>query len=377
MSKRANSEGTSYKRSDGRWCAAVTLDGGKRGYFYGPTQKAVQDKLRAAKRAIDDGLPVSSGRQKVSYFLDRWLREVAAPTVRPSTYILYRQLLSHHVIPTVGHLPLAKLSPQDLTGLYGTLAQRLAPRSVGHVHRVLHRALRDALRWGLVARNVCDAVSPPKVPRQEMRVLAPDQARALIAAVDGDPLEALYILAVTAGLRQGELLALKWRDFDADAGRLSVSRTVRYISGEGSIEGEPKSARGRRNVLLAPLAVASLRRHRARQTEQRLRAIAWEDNDLIFGNEVGRHIEATNLLRRSFRPLLAQAGLPAVRFHDLRHTAATLLLLAGVHVKVVSEMLGHSSVSLTLDTYSHVLPSMQADAAAKMEALFTVERAAV
>lgn len=372
MSKRrGHNEGTIYKRQDGRWAASVSLGHGQRRGFYGLTRHAVQDKLSAARRSLEDGLPVSSDRQKVGQFLERWLREVAAPTVRPSTYTRYRELLAGHVVPALGHLSLAKLGPQDLQGLYGKLSQRLAPRTVGHVHRVLHRALRDALHWGLVARNACDAVSPPKVPREEMQVLTPDQARALLAAVEGDALEALYVLAVTAGLRQGELLALKWRDLDADAGRLTVNRTVRYMTGLGAVEGEPKSARSRRNILLAPMAVAALRRHRTRQAEQRLAAIAWEDSDLIFTNEVGRHIQASNLLLRSFRPLLARASLPAVRFHDLRHTAATLLLLEGVHVKVVSEMLGHSAVSLTLDTYSHVLPTMQADAAAKMEALFT------
>ncbi|MDO8614991.1 MAG: tyrosine-type recombinase/integrase [Dehalococcoidia bacterium] len=370
--KRGNAEGTIYKRTDGRWCAAVTLDGGKRRAFYGATRGAVQDKLRAAKRAIDDGLPVSSDRQKVGHFLTRWLAEVAQPTVRPSTYTRYRELLTGHVVPALGHLPLAKLGPQDLNALYGKLAQRLAPRTVGHVHRVLHRALRDALHWGLVARNVCDAVSPPKVARAEMQVLGPEQARALIAAAAGDPLEAVYTLAILTGLRQGELLALKWRDFDAGAERLTVCRSVRWVTGLGSVEGEPKTRSGRRSVLLAPLVVAALRRHRTQQTEQRLRAIAWEDNDLIFTNEIGRHIEASNLLRRSFRPLLERADLPRIRFHDLRHTAATLLLGQGVHAKIVSEMLGHSNIAITMDLYSHVTPTMQADAAAKMEALFTV-----
>lgn len=140
MTRRANSEGTLCKRSDGRWCGAVTLDGGTRRYFYGPTRGVVQDKLRVAKRAIDDGLPVSSDRQKVGTFLARWLNEAAQPTVRQSTTIRYRELLVGHVIPALGHLPLAKLSPQDLTGLYGKLSERLAPRTVGHVHRVLRRA---------------------------------------------------------------------------------------------------------------------------------------------------------------------------------------------------------------------------------------------
>jgi integrase len=372
MTRRANSEGTLCKRGDGRWCGAVTVDGGQRRFFYGPTRGAVQDKLRAAKRAIDDGLPVSGGRLRVGAFLIRWLTEVAQPTVRLSTYVRYRELLAGHVVPALGHLPLATLSPQDLTGLYGKLSKRLAPRTVGHVHRVLHRALRDALHWGLVARNVCDAVSPPRVARQEMRVLDPEQARGLLSAAAGDPLEALYVLAVTAGLRSGELLALRWSDFDLDAGRLRVCRSVRWVTGQGSLEGEPKTKNGRRNVQLTPLAVAALRRHRTRQTEQRLRAVFWDDLDLVFANELGRHIGATNLRLRSFKGLLQRAGLPEIRFHDLRHTAATLLLGQNVNVKVVSEMLGHSNIAITLDTYSHVLPTMQADAAAKMEALFTL-----
>jgi integrase len=205
-----------------------------------------------------------------------------------------------------------------------------------------------------------------------MQVLDGDQARALLVAAAGDPLEALYVLALHAGLRSGELLALKWADVDLDAGRLSVNRTVRHMIGLGAVEGEPKSARSRRNVLLTPLAIAALRRHRTRQAAQRLRATYWDDLDLIFTNEVGRHVQTNNLRLRSFLPLLDRAGVPAIRFHDLRHSCATLLLLAGVHVKVVSEMLGHSNIGLTLDTYSHVLPSMQADAVAKMEALFTV-----
>jgi integrase len=372
MARRTNSEGTVYRRRDGRWVAAMTLDTGRRRCFYGATQRAVQDKLRAARRAIDDGLPVASDRQKVGTFLTRWLAEVAQPTVRPSTYVRYRELLTSHIIPAVGHLPLTKLSPQDLTSLYLQLGKRLAPRTVGHAHRALHRALRDALHWGLVHRNVCDAVSPPKVPRNEMHVLDPEQTRTLLAAATCDPLEAIYVLAVTAGLRQGELLALRWSDLDLDAGRLNVCRSVRRVSGQGSIVGEPKTKSGRRNVLLTPLAVAALRRHRTRQTEQRLRAVFWDDLDLVFANEIGRYIGATNLRLRSFKPLLARAGLPAIRFHDLRHTAATLLLGQNVNVKVVSELMGHANIAITLDTYSHVLPTMQADAVGKMEALLTV-----
>lgn len=372
MSRRTNSEGTIYKRSDGRWCAAVTLDNGKRQAFYGASRGSVQDKLRAARRAIDDGLPVSSDRQKVGTFLTRWLLEVAQPSVRASTYQRYHDLLHLHVIPLLGHVPLAKLSPQDLTALDAKLAERLAPRTIGHVHRVLHRALRDATNWNLTARNVCDLVRAPKVPHKEMHVLDPEQARILLAAVENDPLEALYVVAIQTGMRQGELLSLKWADLDLDSARLTVNRSVRFITGQGAVESAPKTDSGRRSVLLTPSAVAILRRHKIRQTEQRLQAVAWDDLDLIFANAIGRHIEATNLLRRSWRPLLERAGLPAIRFHDLRHTCATLLLGQGVPVKVVAEMLGHADAGVTLKVYQHVSETMQTDAAAKMEALFTL-----
>ena len=362
-------EGSIYQRDDDRWCASVMANG-KRVSYYSTTRKGVVDKLKTATRSIDDGLPLHSDRQKLGQFLDRWLREVAEPGVRPSTYIRYRELLTLHVIPTLGRVPLRTVGPQDISSLYATLSKNLAPRTVGHVHRVLHRALRDALHWGLVARNACDAVRPPAVPRKEMQVLTPEQSRTLLAAASGDPLEALYVLALTTGARQGELLALKWSDFDADAGRLTIQRTVRWVNGQGSVEGEPKSQRSRRSLDLTPMAITALREHRARQMEQRVRAVAWEDNDLIFCNVVGRHIEASNLLWRSFRPLRERAGLPKkLRFHDLRHSAATLLLLQGVNAKVVSEMLGHASVALTLDVYSHVLPAMRSDATAKMEEL--------
>ena len=324
MSKRTNREGTIVKRSDGRWTAALSLDGGKRKFFYGKTQQEVKDKLRAARRALDDGLPVSSDRQKVGHYLERWLQEVAEPTVRQSTYTRYRELLTLHVMPTLGHLPLVKLGPQDLNGLYGKLRRHLKPRTVGHVHRCLHRALRDALLWGLVSRNACDTVKPPKVPHQEMQVLDADQARALLNAATESRLEALFVVALTAGLREGELLALKWGDFHADSGRLTVCRAVRQVAGQGPTVSEPKTARSRRGITLAPMAVSALKAHRTQQAKQRLAAVFWEENDLIFANSVGRHITPQNLVNRAFRPLLEKAGLPRIRFHDLRHSAATL-----------------------------------------------------
>jgi integrase len=203
----------------------------------------------------------------------------------------------------------------------------------------------------------------------EMSVLAPEQVHVLLEAAKGDRLEALYVLALSTGMRQGELLALRWRDLDLDLDNatLQVRGTVQRTM-VGLIIAEPKTTRSRRRVALSPTAVETLRTHRIWQVSERLAlGSAWEDQDLVFPNTIGKPIEATNLLRSSFFPLLAKAHLPRIRFHDLRHTAATLLLSRGVHPKVVAEMLGHATISITLDTYSHVLPDMQREAARAME----------
>lgn len=200
----------------------------------------------------------------------------------------------------------------------------------------------------------------------EMRALSPQQARALINAAAGDQLEALYVLAVSTGMRQGELLALRWRGVDLDAATLSVTATLQRSS-RGFDFGDPKTYGSRRQIALTGAAVEALRSHRSLQLEERLGCPHWQDMDLVFTTEVGTPIEATNLIRRSFHPLLERAGLPRMRFHGLRHTAATLLLGQGVHPKIVSEMLGHSSIAITLDLYSHVTPTMQDQAVAAMD----------
>jgi len=239
---------------------------------------------------------------------------------------------------------------------------------VAHLHAVLHRALEQAAQWGLTPRNVAKLVTPPRPARREMATLSPEQARASLEAAEGDRLEALYVLALSTGMRQGELLALRWRDVDLEGGTLQVRATLQRTR-DGFQFAEPKTARSRRQVALTKPAVEALRRHRSRQLEERLQmGAAWEDNDLVFANEVGRPIEAGNLIRRSFHPLLDRAGLQHIRFHDLRHTAATLALGKGVHPKIVAEMLGHSQIAVTLDLYSHVTPTMQRQAAEALEA---------
>ena len=366
--RRGNGEGSIYHRADGRWEARVSLDNGHRKAFYGRTRPEVSQKLAAALKARQDGLPPVSERQTVRQYMSNWL-ESARPSLRPKTWLRYEQLLRLHVVPEIGKVRLVRLSPQHLQRLYaGRLEAGLSPASVVQLHAVLRRALGQAARWGLVARNVASLVTPPRLERREMTTLSPEQARTLLEAAAGDRLAALYVLAINTGMRQGEILALRWRDVDLDGGTLQVKATLQS-AGEEFVFAEPKTAHSRRQVALNRPAAEALSSHRARQAEERLQlGAAREDNDLVFANEVGRPIAAANLRNRSFWPLLVRAGLPRIRFHDLRHTAATLLLGRGVHPKIVSEMLGHSQIAITLDLYSHVTPTMQRQAADELEA---------
>ena len=370
MAKRGQGEGSISQRKDGRYMARLSVGDGKRLTFYGETREEVRDLLVTAQANKLKGTLVTGPRQTVTQFLESWLSDVAGPGVRPGTALRYQEIVELHVVPTLGKLTLSKLTPQHLSATYKLLGETLSAATVGHVHRVLHRALETAVRWGYVGRNPCDLVDPPKARRQEMHALNTEQVKTLLAAAQGDELEALYVLALTTGMRQGELLGLKWADVDLAAGTLQVQRSIGRVPGKGWVESEPKTAKGRRSIVLIPLAVNALKRHRAGQLQARLLAgLEWEDRDLVFCNAFGRPIEEPNLRARSFKPLLKKAGLPDIRFHDLRHSAASLLFALGVHPKIVQEQLGHSAISITLDTYSHAVPTLQAEAARKLDAL--------
>lgn len=367
-SRRANNEGSIYRRKDGRWVASVSVEGGRRKYLYGKTRHEVARKLTVALKARLDGLPIVGERQTVEQFLDSWLESVR-PSLRPRTWTRYEELLRLHAVPEIGHLPLARLTPQHVQRLYaGRLERGLSPTTVRHLHTTLHTALGQAAKWGVVARNVIGLVAPPRSTHREMSVLSPEQARALLAAASGDGLEALFVLALSNGMRQGELLGLRWKDVGLEMGRLQVTTSLQWTR-DGPLFGEPKTPRSRRQITLTQAAADALRRHRVEQAQERLRLdAAWEDNDLVFADEIGRPVSPWILIRH-FQALLAKADLPKIRFHDLRHTAATLLLGQGVHPKIVSEMLGHSNIGTTLDLYSHVTPVMQRQAADVMDAV--------
>jgi integrase len=355
------------KRADGRYMARYTVqtpDGPKRKTIYGRKYKEVEKKLNEARANADKGLDFDAGNQTVGEYLARWLEDSVMGSVKPVTFESYAGLVNKHVVPAIGRVRLERLSPAHLQGLYrAKLDAGLSPRTVQYIHVVLHRALKQALRWNLVPRNIAEAVDPPKIHKEEMRPLSPAEARKLLDAVREDRLEALYVLAVHCGLRQGEMLGLKWEDIDLEGGTLQIKRTL-----SGGTFTAPKTTRSRRSVKLTAGAVEALKRHSARQADDMTRmGERYGDRGLVFASEVGTPLNRHNVSWRSFKPLLKRAGLPEIRFHDLRHTCATLLLCKGVHPKFVQELLGHATVAITLDTYSHVLPGMGDQTAAAME----------
>lgn len=359
---------------------AVVDSGGKlhRQSVFGATERDVRRRLRDLTVQREAGIIAPGARETMARFLTTWLEGVK-PTLRPRSWDRYEEHVRLHLIPTLGRIPLARLSPMDVQRAHNELLKLgLAPATVGRAHSALRAALKQALRWQLIPSNPASLVTPPRVEHREMAAMDPEQARRFLNAARGTPLEALWVVAVTTGLRQGELLALRWSEVDLEGASVRVTGTLTRIDVEVAgarhpkthrVTAPPKSARSRRRVEVGALAVDALREHRRRQVEQRLHAgTLWVDRDLVFCGATGGHLHPVQL-NRELRSLLTIAGLPSMRFHDLRHTAASLLLGRDVNPKKVSEMLGHSTVAITLDTYSHVLPTMHREAARVMDDL--------
>jgi len=369
--KRGNNEGSITQLSDGRWQARVTLEGSKRKAYYGATRAEAAAKLHTALRERDRGLPIVGERQTVGQYLDTWI-ETVKPQIRASSHRRYSDYVRIHLIPGLGKVALAKLTPQQVQLFYSRkLAEGLSPSTVHHLHGVLHRALEDAVRMGLTPRNISDMVRAPSRTRTEMVTLQEGQVKQFLTAAEGDRFEALYWLALTTGMREGELLGLRWQDVDLERGTCSVRMNVQEAGGRFVIA-DVKTSYSRRNITLSRVVVEALHRQRVRQYEERL-AMGERWNaalDLVFPNGYGGIMIPDNLAKRSFKRALAKAELPDMRFHDLRHTAATLLLSRGVHLKVVSEMLGHADIAITLRVYAHVTATMQQAAADVMDGMF-------
>lgn len=371
MSKRGNGDGSYYRRPDGRWEVKLSLPGGVRKSVYGRTRADAKAKAAELMRRSDQGLDVLSREQTLADFMERWLVDVAARRVRPSTRESYERVIRVRILPSLGKTKLSAVTPLQLQALYSRLLDKgLAPASVVRTHAILHGAFRQAVRWNILPRNPADAVSPPSIPRQEMRALTRDEVMTLIDSAPDPVMKTLYAVAATAGLRRGELLGLKWPDVDFARGMLVVQRTAHRIRGEGIVYGEPKTNAARRSIRIGGFVVELLRRHRAAQLEQRLRAgPAWQDTGVIFTSLHGPPLEAARVSRIFQRDLL-NAALPRVRFHDLRHTAATLLIEQGVPIKAVQSTLGHSTIATTMDVYAHLTPAMQDSVAEAIDRLF-------
>jgi integrase len=283
-------------------------------------------------------------------FVSRWLKDVAQPKLRPATFERYEELLRLHVIPHLGHIRIGRLTPADVQAVLNGASQRgLKARTVSHIRAVIRTSLNQALRWGIVSRNVAALATPPRIVHVPVQVLTPDQALVLLEAVAGSPIETLVRVALSLGLRQGEALGLRWQDVDFAARQLHVRHALQRVAGELTLV-EPKSRSSRRTLPLPEALVAALREHKDRQPG--LPAA------YLFTTAGGQPLDGTNVTK-TFQKLLRAAGLPRMRFHDLRHSCASLLLAQGVSPRQVMETLGHSQISLTMNTYSHILPNRE------------------
>jgi integrase len=379
--------GQLIQRGKERFVVRVFLgrDGGKRRYV----NRTVHGRRRDAERVLRDLLAardrgdlVTPSRQSLGDFLRRWLDDYAAGAVAETTLASYRATVRVHLAPAFGAVPLRHLSPAPIQRhMAEKLAAGLSPKTVAYHRTILREALAHAVKWGLLSRNPADTTDAPRVARREMRVWDEEQARVFLGeAKRVSPYYRLYLAALLTGARQGELLGLRWEGFDAAFGRLAIQRTLYRLGGRLLIK-EPKTAKARRTIPLPASLAGELQALRAEQEERR-RTIGdcpsglecrvgacphWHEFGLIFCQPNGKPLHAHNVARRDFRRVLTRAGLPRVRFHDLRHLCATLLLSQGVHPKVAQELLGHSTVSVTLDTYSHVAPALAVKATRTLE----------
>jgi len=355
------------KRKDGRYVGRYTVhtpDGPKRKLIYGRKYKEVEKRLAEARGDAARGIVFDAKGQSVREWLEHWLESVVRPHKTHRTYATHRQQVRSHIIPALGRVKLEALRKAHIDRLYADLMRDkpegsdLASSSVRRVHAVLHAALEEAVRGDLIPRNPAAHANKPKVRQQEIEPLDAQQARTLLEAARGDRYEALYVLCLTAALRQGEALGLRWSDIDLDVGTLQVNRQLQRVRRDGDRSGmlvfsEPKNT-SRRTVGLPPRAVRALRDHRRRQLEEKLKVGSdWQDNGLVFTSTQGGPLEAQNVVNRHFKPLIQWAGLPPIRFHDLRHSCLSLLAQHGEPIRDLQALAGHATAAFTLQRYAH------------------------
>lgn len=365
--KRSRGEGTIYQRPDGLWVAQVTLPSGKRKTKYGKSQKLVRDWLHEQQNSVRQGAWTDGTSLTVKEFLERYQSDIVAHTLRPKTQETYNIFISRYFIPVLGKVRLTTLRPDHLQNLYSEkLTGGYSRRTVGYIHAVIHKALSHAVKWGLVVRNVADAVDVPRSAKKPPMLLTQGQAKTFLNAMKGKPLYALYVTAISTGMRKGEILGLRWADVNLEAGIIHINQVALSVYKQGTILSEPKTEKSRRSIDLPIITVEALRQHKIEQDAIRASRQRWADNDLVFPTKNGTPIGSRNIYMY-FQEALEKSGLPKVTFHSLRHLHSTLLLVAGIHPKIVQERLGHSRIDITMDIYSHVIPGMQKPAAATMD----------
>lgn len=369
-------EGSVYfdKRND-RWGGSFFTEDGKRRYVYGKTEREAWEKLRAAQYEEKQGLLARGPKQTVKDYLNYWLEDTHKATLKVSTYAMYRRHLDNHIIPHLGHIPLKKLTTDHVQSFCSKLSSEgLKSGTVRLVHTILYAALQDAVRWKRLTVNACETVKLPRHTQREVQPLDQEQAKRLLRVAQGSRLDCIIIVALTTGMRLGEILALRWTDIDVEERVLEVRHTVDYIKGHGWVESEPKTEHGRRSLLLPHVTVDALKGHRTYQLEVRLTAgVTWKEQGLVFPNRDGGYFRRPRLYA-IFKKLLQESNLPDMHFHDLRHSAATILLSRGVPIKVIQEILGHGNISTTMNIYGHVLPSMHRNAMDDMDDFFKETR---
>lgn len=346
------------------------------------TKKDAEKKLAELLHQIDNGIFIRPNRTTLSDFLERWLKDYAWANLAPRTAEGYEHIIRRHIIPAMGDVLLRQLKPETLQRYYaeklaGGRCDRkgaLSPRTVRHHHVTLHNSLEKAVKWGLLSRNPADAVTPPRCDRSEWNILNEDDIHRLLEAARKTSYYALFYLAIFTGMRRSELLALRWCDVDLFLCHVYVNRTLHHLRGGSIVFRPPKTAKGRRMISLSPSVSLVLREHRERQKLDRaMLGTSLRDDDLVFCDPKGNPL-LPNTVTHAWIKLVRRSGLGGIRFHDARHSHASLMLKAGTHPKIVQERLGHSSISITLDTYSHVTPGLQEAAAARFDELVSPKR---
>jgi len=363
---RGKGEGSVFKRGDNRtkpWVAQLTLDNRKKAIIgYYKTEAEAITARNKALRALEQGIWVDHSKQTITEYLDYWLEHVHKPLIAITTYGDYREMIHLHIIPALGHIPVQKLTMRQVQMFCSKLQETLGPGRVKNIMSLLHGALEHAVQEGLVARNVSHGVKLPRQETTERHVLTLEQASKLFEATSQHWLKVLFAVAVTTGLRRGELVSLKWQDLDIEKRTLQVQRNLIKPRRQPLRESGPKTPRSKRKITLPVFVMELLQEHRKNQEKMCHEAgDTWQEKGLIFCNEHGDYFGLIRL-ERALHRLLATANLPQMRLHDLRHSAFTILLSMGVPAKVVQEIAGHSNINTTLGIYGHVIPGMHENA---------------